>query len=199
MKQELSEALSRIAFLEEALKRQEQENGALREADEKYRIHFSLANDIMFSYDQQLRALYVSPNVERVLGYRPDELEGKTLFEAGVMSPSCHDTAVNNALLVLSGKTVYSSVYEFIAKDGTQKFGEVSGVPVMRDGKVHAVVSVARDITGHISMERMLRDNEERYRVTLEGMPDAVVILRRDDARILPERQLLLAQRILPG
>ncbi|MRR36072.1 PAS domain S-box protein, partial [bacterium] len=45
--------------------------------------------------------------------------------------------------------------------------------------------SVARDITERIAMDRMLKENEERYRITLEGMPDAVSILRLEDARLL--------------
>jgi PAS domain-containing protein len=36
----------------------------------RYDVHLSLANDVMFSYDPQLRIISISGNVERVLGYR---------------------------------------------------------------------------------------------------------------------------------
>ncbi len=157
----------------------------LWESEERYRIHFSLTNDVMFSYDNQFRVLSVSPNVERVLGYKPEELVGKTFHEVNVLNPNYMDEAVNNALRVLSGETIHSSIYEFITKDGKRKFGEVSGVPLIRGGNVVAVVTVARDISEHIQMQKSLQESEARYRITLQSIPDAVSLLRIEDARYL--------------
>jgi PAS domain S-box-containing protein len=183
--QELAEARHAIAELNVMAARQKKVEEALREGEEKYHMHFSLANDVMFSYDSQFKILSVSPNVERVLGYKPEELVGGTFHDLHVLHPDYMELAFNNALKVLSGKTVYSSIYEFIAKDGARKFGEVSGVPLMHDGKVAAVVTVARDITQRIEMEHALKESEERYRITLQSMPDAVSIIRVDDLRYL--------------
>jgi two-component system, cell cycle sensor histidine kinase and response regulator CckA len=182
---ELEEARLRIAALEEAMAAQKQVEDALREDEEKYQIHFLLADDVMFSYNDQLKVLSVSPNVERILGYPPGDFIGKSLYEAGVLAPGCMNLAVTNALKVLSGQAVFGSIYEFIARDGSIRFGEVSGVPVMRDGRVTKVVTVARDITERIGMENSLKSSEERYRTTLEGLPDAVGILTTGDCRYL--------------
>ncbi|MCK7469352.1 MAG: hypothetical protein MZU95_00040 [Desulfomicrobium escambiense] len=57
-----------IAELNTMAAEQKKVEESLREVAEKYRMHFSLANDVMFSYDNQFRVLSVSPNVERVLG-----------------------------------------------------------------------------------------------------------------------------------
>lgn len=183
--QELRKAQLIITELKEELSRQKADNEALRGIEEKYRFHFSLANDVMFSYDNHFRVLSVSPNVESVFGYTPEEFVGKTFHEAGVLHPEYLNLAVQNALKVLSGETIHSSIYEFIAKDGGRKYGEVSGVPLIRDGKVEAVITVARDITSRIAMETSLRESEERYRITLETMPDAVGIMRLEDNRYL--------------
>ncbi len=181
----LAEARHTITELNSMAAKQKKVEEALREAEEKYIIHFSLANDVMFSYDDQFRILSVSPNVERILGYKPEELIGGTFHDLHVLHPDYMEVAFNNALKVLSGKTVYSSVYEFIAKDGARYFGEVSGVPLMRDDKVVAVVTVARDITKRIEMENSLQESEERYRITLQSMPDAVSIISVKDSRYL--------------
>ncbi len=157
----------------------------LRESEEKYRIHFSLANDVMFSYDKEFRVLSVSPNVERVLGYKPEEVLGRTFHEVNILHPDYMDEAVSNALRILSGETIYSSIYEFITKDGKRKFGEVSGVPLMRGGRAVAVITVARDITERIHMQESLQESEERYRITLQSIPDAVSILSINDSRYL--------------
>ena len=181
----LAEARHSITELKKKAAKQKKVEEALREGEEKYLIHFSLANDVMFSYDNQFRILSVSPNVERVLGYKPEELVGGTFHNLHVLHPDYTEVAFNNALQVLSGKTVYSSIYEFIAKDGARKFGEVSGVPLMRDGKVVTVITVARDITTRIEMKKSLQESEERYRITLQSMPDAVSIIRVEDSQYL--------------
>ena len=160
-----------IAELKEEISRLRNDIEDLLRSEERYRFHFSLANDVMFSYDNQFKVLSVSPNVERILGYKPEEFVGKTFHEAGVLNPGYMNLAINNALKVLSGETVHSSIYEFITKDGTRKYGEVSGVPLIRDGKVEAVITVARDVTPRISMENSLRESEERYRITSRPCP----------------------------
>lgn len=179
---EISEARSVIADLYSEMSRQRKVVESLRGDVEKYHIHFSLANDIMFSYDDQFRVLSVSPNVERILGYRPEELIGGTFQSLNVLNPDYMELAIKNALKVLSGETVYASIYEFIAKDGTRKFGEVSGVPVIQDGRFAGSVTVARDVTSRMEMEKTLQQSEERYRITLQTMPEAVSITRMDDA-----------------
>jgi PAS domain S-box-containing protein len=171
--------------LREEIRGRERVEKELRESAEKYRIHFSLTNDVMFSYDNQFRVLSVSSNVERVLGYRPEELVGKTFQEADVLDPESLPVAFENALKILAGNPVYSSIYLFITRDGRRRYGEVSGVPCMQDGRVYAVTTVARDVTERMEMANAIKESEERYRVTLEGMPAAVSIVRVSDSRLL--------------
>jgi PAS domain S-box-containing protein len=185
VKNRTAELMKANEQLKKEVQERKQAEEALRESTEKYRIHFSLTNDVMFSYDNQFRVLSVSPNVERVLGYKPEELIGKTFQDVNVLHPDSIDKAFHNALHVLSGNTLYSSIYQFITKDGQKKFGEVSGVPLMQDGGVVAVTTVARDVTERIEMANSIQESEERYRITLQSMPDAVSIIRTEDARYL--------------
>lgn len=185
VKARTSELIRTNEQLKREIQDRRQAEESLRESTEKYRIHFSLTNDVMFSYDADFRVISVSPNVERVLGYKPEELIGRTFQEVNVLHPDSMEKAFNNALHVLSGNTLYSSIYQFITKDGQVRFGEVSGVPHMRNGRVVAVNTVARDVTERIEMANAIQESEERYRVTLQGMPDAVSIIRTGDARYL--------------
>ena len=150
---------------------------ALQESAEKYRIHFSLSNDVMFAYDNQFKVMSVSPNVERLLGYKPEELVGRTFQDLNVLHPDYMDEAVDNALHVLSGETIYSSIYEFITRDGTRKFGEVSGVPLIREGYVVGVISVARDITDRIENRKLLQESEGTAQALLNASTDVMILL----------------------
>jgi two-component system cell cycle sensor histidine kinase/response regulator CckA len=134
---------------------------ALRESEERYRLHFENVNDVIFSVDPELRVLSVSPSVERYLGYRPEELIGKAFRDLGLLAAEYLETAFSNTMRVLAGERISSSVYEFIAKDGTRKLGEVSGAPLIRDDKVVGVVSVARDVTERKRLEAQLRQAQK--------------------------------------
>ncbi len=57
---------------------------ALRESEEKYRLHFENVTDMIFSIDSELKLLSISPSVEKILGYRPEELIGKPIHELQV-------------------------------------------------------------------------------------------------------------------
>jgi PAS domain S-box-containing protein len=85
--------------------------------------------------------------VERHLGYKPEKLIGKYMHELNLLTANSVEAAFSDTLRVLSGERIDSTVYEFIAKDGTRKLSEVSGALLFREGKVVALVSVARDIT----------------------------------------------------
>jgi len=171
--------------LRKEIKERKEAQEKLQESEEKYRMYFSLSNDVMFSYDNEFRVRSVSPNAEKNLGYKPEELIGKTFLDAMVLHPDYMEEAIKNAVKVLSGQPVHSSIYEFITKEGLRKFGEVSGVPLIRNNRVVGEVTVARDITERIRMQRSLQESEERYRTTLQGLPEAVSIMRMDDCRYI--------------
>lgn len=179
----LAEAKDLVAeFADEAYKSKAAEE-ALRESEERYRIHFSLTNDVMFSFDQQLTILSVSSNVERVLGYMPEELTGKTIVEANLLHADDMQEAVDKGQHVLAGEVYLSSIFQFVTKNGDIVIGEVSGIPLSRDGQVVEVINVARDITKRINTENALRESSERYLHILDSLPSAVCILKEEDTR----------------
>lgn len=140
---------------------------ALRESEEKYRLHFESISDVIYSIDTDFRILRVSPSVERVLGYKPEELVGRPFGEIKLLAPESLERAFSDVRHVLAGGRLAASEYEFIARDGTRKFGEVSGSPLFsQDGKVIAIISVARDITERKQAE----DEIKRYTKQLEAL-----------------------------
>jgi len=120
---------------------------ALRESEEKFKLHFDNASDVIYSIDSDFRILDVSPSVERILGYRPDELIGRSFQDLNLLAEGSLEPAFTDAVKVLSGETISSSIYEFATKDGTGLFGEVSGAPFLKNSKIVGFVSIARDIT----------------------------------------------------
>jgi PAS domain S-box-containing protein len=147
---------------------------ALLDSEERYSLHFSQTSEVIYSIDSDLKVLSVSPSVEPLLGYRSDELIGRDFAALNILTHESLEKAAKEAIRVLSGEKIEHEIYEFIAKDGTRKFGEVSGVPLYREGKAVAVVSVARDVTERKAIEEKLKKNEEMFRLIAENMSDMI-------------------------
>ncbi len=152
----------------------------VKESEEKYRLHFENISDVIFSIDPEYRIISISPSVETLLGYRPEELIGKHFQDLNIMAPEYLEIAFSETLRALKGENIDSSVYEFIAKDGTRKFGEVKGSPLFRDGEAVAMIAVARDITDKRLAEEALRREKEKFRVLVEESPLGVSIIGKD-------------------
>ncbi len=172
-----------IRFFEEmgesigiAIARKETEE-ALRESEKRYEQHFRDSTDVILSIGGGPRLLSVSPSVERLLGYTPEEIIGRPFDELNFIAPESLERFVNDSLNVLSGESTSPSEYVFRAKDGTRKVGEVRYTPLVRDGDIVGLVGMIRDITERKKAEEALRDSEERFREVFEKSPLGIAII----------------------
>ncbi len=165
-----------ISVARDVTERMEKEQSLLEILD-RYNTHFTLTDDVMFSFDHKLRFNSISPNVEKVTGYKPEELMGKPAHKLGVFPPEYQHEAYDEAMHLLSGQTINSSIYEFITKDGKRKFGEFSSSPLKRDGRVVEIITVAREITERIKKEKSLQETEATAQALLNACTDFMVLI----------------------
>jgi two-component system sensor kinase FixL len=109
--------------------------------------------------------VYVSPAVDSILGYTPDELIGTVALDlldpeekAGVVKAHVEDFDV-------AGPT--TSVARFRHKAGHYVWLESTMVAV-RDPKTGAVIEMqtsSRDVSARVAADAALRDSEQRWRV----------------------------------
>jgi len=144
--------------LEKKMADLEKANQELRILEEKYRLSFENASDVIYTIDTDLVVSSVSPCVERILGYRPEDFVGRPVSNlAHVLMPESLEWAIDDIGMILQGSTIPSTTYRFIARDGTIKYGEVSGSPILSDGKIIGIVSIARDVTERRRIEEELQ------------------------------------------
>ncbi|MCP4610691.1 MAG: PAS domain S-box protein, partial [Planctomycetes bacterium] len=153
-----------------------QAQAALQESEERYRLNFENVSDVIYSVNSGFEITEISPSVERLLGYKREELMGKPFTELNILTQESLDRAFADTINVFEGEPVNSAIYEFIAKDGSIKMGEASGAPLFKDGKVVATVAVARDITERMQSEKALKDSEEKYRLIADNTSDFISV-----------------------
>jgi PAS domain S-box-containing protein len=148
----------------------------LKESENRYRLSFENVTDVIYIIDTNLNIISMSPSVERILGYKPEDFIGHPVSDLGnILAPESFNQAVADVVPVLKGKTIPVKVYEFIAKNGTIKYGEVSGSPIMREGRVIGIISVARDITERELADEALRALTSRQDAILAAVPEIII------------------------
>ncbi|HET8631517.1 MAG TPA: PAS domain S-box protein, partial [Thermomicrobiales bacterium] len=118
---------------------------------------------------------YVSPAVERVLGYRPEELVGAEALGAIHPDDAARVRAVWTACLAAPGGHVRVT-YRARHRDGTWRVLEGTCTNLLHDPAVGGVVINARDVTARLAAEEARRAAERRYRALVERLPAAVYV-----------------------
>lgn len=135
---------------------------ALAESEQRYRLHFENIRDVVYSVDTDLIVRSISPSVERLLGYRPEEIIGRHIGDLNFIAPHCLRKGMSEVMRIFAGEIIDSSIYEYTAKDGAKKIGDVSGAPLFQEGKIIGLVSVAKDITERKQAEEEKQHLQER-------------------------------------
>ncbi len=169
-----------VAVMRDITERKRAEE-TLKEREENFRmlIENSLDISVIMNADQTIR--YVSPSVERTLGYKPEELIGKNALE--FLSPNDVENITRNyyTLAANPGQSVSIEVH-FRHKDGSWRVLEGIANNLVDDPTVSGIVVNARDISERKRAEEALRQREEHFRVMIENSLDDVAILDRDGA-----------------
>jgi PAS domain S-box-containing protein len=152
-------------------------NQNLRILEENYRQIFENAMDVIYSIGADLNIISISPSMERILGYKPQDFIGRPVSDLeNILGPESFRQAVDDIILILKGQTITARVLRFIARDGTSKYGEVSSAPIIHEGKIIGSISIARDITERKQSEAALKESKERYNAIFERSLDIVYV-----------------------
>ncbi len=120
---------------------------------------------------------YVSPNIEQILGYAPEEILEVPGFWLEHIHPDHRERFLTEQRRVLDHKQqIFSTEFAFQRKDGTYCWIS-SVVRFERDENARLVraLGYALDITERKHAESALRENEERFRAVAETALDAIV------------------------
>ena len=126
---------------------------ALQQSEEKFRALVENTADVVFSMDSQGRFTYVSPAMERMSGFSPEEVVGNSF--AGFIVPEDLMRATAAFEQALSGN---AQPVEFrgATKDGRRLYLRVTSRSVVESGGVIGFTGILTDITERRQLEEQL-------------------------------------------
>ncbi|BDZ71072.1 PAS domain S-box protein [Methanobacterium petrolearium] len=160
---------------------------ALEESEAQLTMVTTNMADIICQTNEEGVYIYISPSVESVLGYKPDELIGKSMFDF------IHSEDVNiltSCIQDAAGSCISQSVrYRFKKADGSYIWIGTTETPLFNDeGDVNGFVCNSRDITQQKEMEDALRESEEKYRSLIESANDPIALFDENGIILLSNK-----------
>lgn len=134
----------------------------LVESEKLYREISEHSADIIAIFDLENRYTYVSPAVEFVLGYKPEELIGRK-GDLLVHAADLPNWKVGSDVTNLESKTSTSTQFRLKRKDGTYVWIEALSNPIHDHiGRVAAIQTINRDITERKEVELAMKEAKEK-------------------------------------
>src|SRR5579884_1268843 len=142
----------RVLLLQDFWKASEDVSEALQESEDRYHELFENASDMVFVVDLQGRFIDVNGAVERITGYRREEIRDRHL--SAFCTPESTERAVAMMQRKLSGDERSTYLLDLIDKDGGIIAVEVSTWLLRRGGRPIAIQGIARDISERLALQR---------------------------------------------
>jgi PAS domain S-box-containing protein len=144
---------------------------ALIESETKYRQLVTQSPDGIFIVDLSGKFLAVNTAICESLKYTGEELLSMKLLD--IVPEKYHSLHKQRLLAIMNGGgTTSNAEYEVTGKDGINLFVEVLSVPYYKGDEIVGFQAIARDITERKRVEKLLRENEEKYRRIFENVQD---------------------------
>ncbi|UZK66679.1 PAS domain S-box protein [Sphingomonas sp. M1-B02] len=140
---------------------QVQDLSAERESEDRYRLLAESASDMVGLYSIEGRCLYMSPSSEKILGYAPDAVVGKSVFE--FMPPEERDPMRRATVRLIAappGSTV-RHLTRLRHGNGDLIHIEFAARVVASEDGTPQIVSACRDVTIRMEAQRALQERSE--------------------------------------
>jgi len=135
--------------------------------------------ELFWRIDNQGKYRYLNPAWEKILGYRVDEMLGRTFFEFQPPEIAARDASVMAERM----SSEYLFQYETILlhKDGRPLNLAFSGKLFYgKDGQAGGMQGVGYDITAHKQNEARLKSSADQLQTLISNAPTAIAMLDKD-------------------
>jgi len=156
----------------------------LQLSEERFRMTSEVAQDVIYRIDLSPtpHIEYISPSIEKVLGYKPLEITS----DIGLKAPFIHPDERHNVVdFLASGKVPGPDpmIFRWLHKDGHTVWLE-HRTSLVKDsvGKAVSLIGIGRDITERKQMIDTLRESEEFNSRLLDDSPNPILVINPDSS-----------------
>lgn len=155
--------------------------GALRQSEMRFRQVVENAREWIWEVDVEGLYTYASPIVEKILGYKPEEILGKKHFY-DFFHPDDAESLKAQAFEMLSHNEVFSEIQtRNLHKDGHVVWLTRSGVPVFNDQKeLIGYRGADVDITERLRTHEILDRKQKNLEAIFDAAPVGMLLINED-------------------
>jgi len=149
-----------IVVVQENITERKRAEQQLFESEQRYRLLAENATDVIARFNEHMTFLYVSPACHSVLGYKPEELQDKSLLKLVLADdqPELEDAFRR----VLGGEDVGPISFRFRRKDGEAVWLETTAKAIAGNDEEEAgIIATSRDVTERRQLEEQFRQAQK--------------------------------------
>lgn len=150
-----------------------EEAAALAQSEARWRLLLEESSDMVSFHTPAGQVQWVSPAVERLLGWPPEQVNGPALLDLVHRDDGLAIAAARDRLL--SGEGSASARFRMRTTAGGFRWLEATARAVRDDqGEVTSLVVVTHDIQAQMDYEQALAESRQRYQLLAEHATDVV-------------------------
>lgn len=145
---------------------------ALQDQKKEYQNLVNTVDDIIWSIDRNLCWSFLNPAVSNILGYKPEELIGKSY--TSILAPG-QSTDMDSIIRAIKAKGRARYDIEALTKNRTPVTLSCNAILTL-DGnsEMNGIMGTARNITERKRAEKALRESEERFQIISRATNDVI-------------------------
>jgi PAS domain S-box-containing protein len=164
-----------IAILAQDITARKQAEDAVRKQEAMYFKMLASIGDVIVIIDEEGINRYKSPNIEKLFGWKPEEVVGKSTWD-NVHPDDIKSTQKFFEEMMHAPDAVKTMECRYRCKDGTYKWIEFTGNNLLDDPDLHGILGNYKDITERKEAEDLLLEKTDLLQNVTDNMFDLVAI-----------------------
>ncbi|MHA1552003.1 MAG: PAS domain S-box protein [Candidatus Heimdallarchaeaceae archaeon] len=170
-----------IASFKDITENKQMEEQLLKERDFSNTL-LNIVGTMVVLVDKSEKIELINQRAVEILGYTEEEMIGKNWFEIVYPEDEWDELKISfQAAIKGESEPIDYAEREIIAKNGERKIIAFRNVVIRdKDGSITHILGSGQDITEQKKAEQALEENEEKYRMLVNNIPDSIILCDLD-------------------